>query len=287
MTLRLGSRSSPLALAQADLVRSRLLAVRPGVSVEILPFGSRGDGDVGTPLTTLSASTPNLWSDELDRALLSGVIDGAVHSLKDLDLEPVPGITLVSFPEREDARDAWIGAASPRTAGTCSARRSLQLAGLFPKIEIRPIRGTVARRLEQVDHGEFDGTVLAMAGLKRAGLVHRVTRIFSIEEMVPCAGQGILAITARTEDLRSGDLLRAIDDPLVREAALAEREIHRRLGAGLEAPLAVHVFHRGETWHLTAVDFRDGVGSPGILRDWSAKTPAALVDRACETMGIS
>jgi hydroxymethylbilane synthase len=212
-----------------------------------------------------------LWADDLRGLLRAGQIDGAVHSLKDLDLEEPPDLCLAAFPEREDPRDAWVAPfpGPPKTAGTCSLRRSLQLAHLFPGIRCEPIRGTVQRRLEQVDGKNFDGTVLALAGLRRCGLEHRATRIFSIEEMLPCAGQGVLAVECQSDDKATGSLFQTIDCEEIREAALAERTLHRHLQMGLEGPLAVYAVFQKKTWHLWVKDFRHGPApQPPLYHLW-------------------
>lgn len=262
MTLRLGTRASPLARAQGQRMAGLLRQKHPHLEIEMVAASAAGDRDLRTPLTQLARSQPNLWSDDLRALLRTGEIDGAVHSLKDIDLEEPPDLCLAAFPEREDPRDAWVAPfpGTAKIAGTCSLRRSLQLAHLFPGIRCEPIRGTVQSRIEQVDEKKFDGTVLALAGLRRSGLEHRATRIFSIEEMLPCAGQGVLTVECRSDDQTALCLFQTIDSKEIREAALAERTLHRHLKIGLEGPLAVYAALQEEIWHLWVKDFRGGPG---------------------------
>ncbi|MBN8215706.1 MAG: hydroxymethylbilane synthase [Spirochaetes bacterium] len=287
MKIRLGTRSTPLARVQAQNLKDRLLARWKEIEVEIVEAESIGDRDQTTPLTELSRGRGDLWADELRDLLLGGRIDAAVHSLKDVDLQGPHELVLAAFPEREDARDAWVAreARPPRTAGTCSLRRSLQLERIFPGVVCSPIRGSVGRRIEQVQAGAFDGTVLALAGLRRAGFEARASRIFPLEDMVPCAGQGSLVAECRRDDGPTREILAGIDAPRVREASEAEREIHRRLGIGLDAAFAVHLAPRGDSWRLLARDFRPSARLCGALLDLDDADLGRLVALALERLG--
>ena len=201
MKVVVGSRESKLALIQTQMVMDAIRAWDPEIQVELLTRKTTGDKILDRPLEKIGGK--GLFVKELDQALLSGEADLTVHSSKDLPMELDPRLPLVAFSPREDPRDVLV---LPRGAsrldpglpiGCSSPRRRAQLGLLFPGQPVAPVRGNVLTRLEKLDRGEFSALVLAAAGLKRLGLERRISRYFSPEEMLPAAGQGILAVQAR------------------------------------------------------------------------------------------
>jgi hydroxymethylbilane synthase len=242
----LGTRASALARAQTDLVVALVAAAQPGLECSVTEISTAGDRtqDSGEPLPSIGGK--GLFTAELERALLAGEIDVAVHSLKDLPTEDAPGVVIGAVTAREDAGDCLVahGAGSlsqlPAGAvvGTSSLRRSAQLAALRPDVEIRSIRGNVDTRVRKVTAGDYDAVVLAAAGIRRLGLEHVVTEWLSDETMLPAPGQGALAVQCRSGDDAILSLLTAHDDPAARAETTAERAFLQSLGGGCAAPVA-------------------------------------------------
>ena len=244
--MRLATRRSPLALAQAAAVAERLQAL--GADVEIVPMGTEGDRRLGARLAEIGGK--GLFVREIEEAVLAGRAEVAVHSLKDLPAELPDGLALAAFPAREDAHDvlvtkrggtletlregAVVGTSSPR-------RRALALAAR-PDLVIEPIRGNVDTRLRKLEAGGLDAVILAAAGLRRLGLAPPHCVALSVDVFVPAVGQGILGLEARKDDHRTLAWLEPLDDPASRAAALAERAFLTRLGASCTTPIAGHAF---------------------------------------------
>lgn len=244
--IRVGSRESRLAVVQAEEVIRRL-----GVPCELVMMKTKGDRILDRTLDQIGGK--GLFVRELDRALAAGKIDLAVHSLKDLPMEQPEGLPVVAYPRREDARDALVlpagrAALDPgKPIGCASARRRVQLEALFPGHRVEPVRGNVLTRLEKLDGGQFGALVLAVAGLRRLGLEHRISRVFSPEELLPAAGQGILAVQAREGEYAG--LLRKLDSAEARACALAERAVVRGLDGGCFAPIGAYAeIDRDRLW---------------------------------------
>lgn len=249
MLIRLGTRQSPLARWQADYV-ANLLHNR-GVNVEMVPIVT--SGDVSTqPLG--SGGGVGLFTKEIQRALLDGRCDLAVHSLKDLPTEEVPGLSLTAVPEREEVGDGLIGREGmtwdelPNGArvGTGSARRVAQLRMLRPDLQLLDIRGNVDTRLKKLDAGEYDAIILALAGLKRLGLDGRVTHRFNMEEMLPAVGQAALGLETRSDDRATSQAVESLRHLPTHHAVLAERAMLRALRGGCLAPVAALATHTGD-----------------------------------------
>ena len=267
--MKIGTRASRLAVLQARQVAD-FLAGR-GVPGELVTMTTTGDRILDRPLDTIGGK--GLFVKELDRALLEGRTDLSVHSLKDLPMEVPEELPLVGFSPREDPRDVLVlpaGASSwdkGLPVGCGSRRRSVQLLDLEPGLTLAPIRGNVLTRLEKLDRGEYGALVLAAAGLKRLGLESRIFRYFSVEEMIPAAGQGILALQGRQDFDRS--LLTGFHDAQSQIRALAERAFVRTLGGGCGAPLGAYAQIEKGRLHLAGM-FWDGrecrrVGGSGAL----------------------
>ena len=197
-TIRVGSRESRLAVVQSELVMDAIRAAHPEVGLELVTMKTTGDKILDRTLDKVGGK--GLFVKELDAALLDGRVDLTVHSCKDLPMEEDPRIPLAGFSRREDPRDVLVlpqGAEEldpSRPIGCASARRAVQLRALFPGVAVAPVRGNVLTRLRKLDEGQFSALVLAAAGLKRLGLEERITRYFTVEELLPAAGQGILAL---------------------------------------------------------------------------------------------
>ena len=214
----LGTRGSPLALAQAYETRRRLSEALgwPSEGIELKIIRTSGDAIQDRPLA--EAGGKGLFTKEIDIALLAGEIDGAVHSGKDLPTLIPDGIVLAGFLPREDVRDALISAASDTveglppgaTLGAASLRRQAQALRLRPDLKLELLRGNVETRLRKAESGAIGATLLAMAGLKRLGLVHRARAPLSLDSFLPAVGQGAIALTARTGDARALDAFAAI-----------------------------------------------------------------------------
>ena len=239
-TIRLGTRGSPLALVQAGLVRDALIAAH-GVAVEIVVIKTTGDAVQDRPLAEIGGKA--LWTKELDRALLDGDIDCAVHSMKDVETIRPAAITIVAMLPRADVRDRLIGAASidalPKgaTVGTSSPRRHAQLLRLRPDLKIVQFRGNVDTRLAKLAGGEADATLLAAAGLERLGRPDIGVPI-ALDVMLPAPAQGAVGIEARTSDDHMRALLAVLDHPTTRACVLAERALLAALHADCHSPVA-------------------------------------------------
>jgi hydroxymethylbilane synthase len=241
--MKLGTRGSALALWQANWVKAELENKWPGLEIALVPIKTTGDKILDVPLARIGGK--GLFTKELDEALLDGRIDLAVHSLKDVPFELPPGIAIGAVPEREDPRDAFIsrGTAlqelkSDARIGTSSLRRQVQLRHHFPSLNIVVLRGNVDTRLRKLDAGEYDGIILAAAGLKRLGHASRITQILDDDVMVSAVGQGALGIVCRERDDATLLRLQPLDHMATRTAVTAERGLLRALGGSCQVPVA-------------------------------------------------
>jgi hydroxymethylbilane synthase len=261
-TLRLGSRKSPMAIAQSELV-ARLITERTGRRVEIV--GVTTLGDVSQAQLTQIGGT-GVFVGALREALLSGEVDLAVHSLKDLPAGAAPGIALAAVPPRDDPRDALVARDGAKLAdlpagariGTGSPRRAAQLLAIRGDLQTVPIRGNAGTRLRQVTDGELDGVVLAAAGLARIGQQNAITQVFEPEEMLPAPGQGALAVECRDDNPELAGLLAAVNDEASMAAAVAERSLLEALAAGCSAPVGGYAAGIGQLAMRAAVLSPDG-----------------------------
>ena len=255
--IRLATRGSVLALAQAALVAERL-RVR-GEGVEIVPIRTEGDRLAEARLATLGGK--GLFIRELEQALVEGRVDCAVHSLKDLPAALPAGLVLAAFPPRETPGDVLVtregGSLDDLPAGavvgTSSPRRRALVLALRPDVAVVPMRGNVDTRLRKLADGACDGVVLAAAGLARLGLAPIHVRALDPAVFVPAVGQGILAVEARASDRRVLALLEAVDHGPTRVCALAERAYLARLGASCNSPMAAHATLTGGRLRVTAL----------------------------------
>ena len=242
--LRLGTRRSPLALAQAEEARARLMAAHGLGEGDIMLVSVLASGDRVQDRPLAEVGGKALWTKELDAALLAGEIDFAVHSAKDVETIRPAEIAIAAVLLREDVRDVLVGAASmaalPHGArvGTSAPRRAAQLLHLRPDCVIVPFRGNVATRLAKLAAGEADATLLAAAGLNRLGETG-TGHPLAAEEWLPAPGQGAIAIECRANDATTGSLLAAIDHAPSRAAVMAERALLAALGGNCHSAIAV------------------------------------------------
>ncbi|HAP00171.1 MAG TPA: hydroxymethylbilane synthase [Fibrobacteres bacterium] len=256
--LILGSRGSALALAQATKMKHELEAAHPGLEVQVQVIKTSGDADQSTRLDAFQAF--GVFVKEIQTALMEGRIDAAVHSLKDVPEDEPSSLTLAAFPEREDARDAFISKGVrfidlPKGAkiGTGSPRRIMQLRALRPDLEFVPIRGNLDTRIAKIERGDLAGVVLATAGLRRLEKASVITHRFSFSESIPAIGQAALALECRVDDARVHKLLDALNDPLTSDAVLLERRFMKAVGGGCRVPMAAHAYPYGDSYRFMAV----------------------------------
>jgi hydroxymethylbilane synthase len=263
--LRLGTRKSPMAMAQSGQV-ARLITARTGARVELVGLTSFGDV---TQVHLPEIGGTGVFVSALRESLRHGDVDLAVHSLKDLPTAPVPGILLAAVPAREDPRDALVGRDGAKladlppgaTIGTGSPRRAAQLRLLRPDIRPVPVRGNAGTRLAKVTSGELHAVVLAYAGLARVGELDLVSEIFEPDAMIPAPGQGALAVECRAGSAELAALLAEVDDPGSRAAVTAERSVLAELEAGCSAPLGAYATGAGILQLTAAVVAGDGMAA--------------------------
>lgn len=257
--LQIGTRASRLARWQAEWVAARLGQLAMGRPVRLVEITTAGDRLTDRRLGSLG--TQGVFTKEIQRALLNNEVDVAVHSLKDLPTQGVPGLTLAAVPPRASARDVLIcrdakGLAdlkpSARVA-TGSPRRRAQLLHLRADLRMCDVRGNVETRLTRLDRGDFDGIVLAEAGLERLGLDGRISQVFELDQMLPAAGQGALGIECRADDAETLATLRQVNDPDTEHAVRAERAVLAALRAGCHAPVGACAAVKDGQLHLRAV----------------------------------
>jgi hydroxymethylbilane synthase len=263
--LRIGTRGSPLALVQARTVRSRLAAAAGLQEDTIELVVIRTTGDIIQDRTLAEEGGKGLFTKEIEEALLDQRVDVAVHSAKDMPTILPDGLLLAACLEREDPRDVFISrkarklAELPRGAslGTTSPRRQAIAKRLRPDLTIVPLRGNVETRLRKLDNGDVDATLLALAGLRRLGLVEHATDIMSAEEFLPAAAQGAIGIEARAGDKRMRDILARLDHADTSTAVACERAFLAALDGSCKTPIAGHATISGN-----AVQFRGLIARP-------------------------
>ena len=254
--LRLGTRTSALAMWQASHVARALEAAWPGLHVALVPFVTKGDRTLDKPLPEIGGK--GLFTQELEEDLLAGRLDLAVHSLKDLPTADPDGLALGAITERADPRDAWVCPAGHSLAdlpegavvGTSSLRRASQLLRVRPDLAIRSIRGKVETRIEKTTTGDYDATVLAVAGLARLKRMDDATGVLDFDTMLPAPGQAALGVQVRAADDRVERLVASVDHTPTRQAVEAERHFLTALGGGCSAPIAALGTVEGDRLHL-------------------------------------
>jgi hydroxymethylbilane synthase len=256
MTLRIGTRASKLARWQADWVAERLRSL--GHDVTVVEITTRGDADQSGPIGDIGS--PGVFTKEIQRALLAGEVDVAVHSLKDLPTEVVPGLSLAAVPPRESASDVLVSRVAKSfdelplnvRVGTGSLRRQAQLRYARPDLRVEGIRGNVDTRLRKLDQGEFDAIVLAEAGLKRLGLADRTSQALPVDVMLPGVGQGALGIECRDDDRATRNAVSALNDGPSWATVTAERTLLANLRGGCLAPIGAHAIAEHDRMVMSA-----------------------------------
>jgi hydroxymethylbilane synthase len=256
--LRIGTRGSPLALVQARTVAARL-AASLAVSADAIALKIiRTSGDAIQDRPLADAGGKGLFTKEIEEALLQGAIDLAVHSTKDMPTLLPDGLMLAACLEREDARDVFISrqasslAELPQgaTLGTASLRRQAIAKRARPDLNVTPLRGNVETRLRKLEDGEVDATILALAGLKRLGLVEHATKIMDADEFLPAVGQGAIGIEARAADRRTRDMLARVDHADTSIAIACERAFLAVLDGSCKTPIGGHATLSGGLVHF-------------------------------------
>lgn len=261
--IRIATRQSPLAVWQAEHVALRLQQLYPGLRTELVKMVTRGDKILDAPLAKVGGK--GLFVKELEQGLLEGAADIAVHSMKDVPVEFPDGLHLAAILEREDPTDAWVSVRYPTMEqlppnariGTSSLRRQCQIKARFPSADILPLRGNVNTRLAKLDAGEFDGIILASAGLKRLGFEARISHSLDVGISLPAIGQGAIGIECRIDDQVTNTLLAALHDPDTGLCVAAERAMNARLQGGCQVPIAGFAIRQGGQLFMRGL-----VGSP-------------------------
>jgi hydroxymethylbilane synthase len=279
-TFTIATRESRLALWQAEHVKA--LLEQQGHGIQLLGMTTKGDQILDRSLSKVGGK--GLFVKELEVALEAGQADLAVHSLKDVPMELPEGFSLACVMEREDPRDAWVSSRYASVAdlpqgavvGTSSLRRVALLRALRPDLKIEALRGNLDTRLKKLDDGQYDGIVLAAAGLKRLGLGQRIRAVFEPEQMLPAAGQGALGIEVRSNRADVHSALQCLVHQPTWLAVSAERAVSRVMGGSCSMPLAAYATLDGDVLHIRAT-----WGDPeGVLPLVHAQATATVTDTA-------
>ncbi len=286
-----GSRASELALTQTEEVLELLRIAAPSTPVEVRTIATGGDLDVRAPVPQIGVG---VFVKELEAALLRQEIDMAVHSLKDLPSKISDGLSIGAVIRRGDTRDALVNkwrlplAELPRGAriGTGSPRRSAQLLAIRPDIQVLPMRGNVPTRLQKASSEEYDGAVLAMAGLRRLQREDEAVQVFEPEQFVPAPGQGALAVQIRSDDEEMRQLVEPVQDPDTAMSVRAERTLLSLLGAGCTAPFGAYADIKDQTLTLRAMLAADSSGEQlfRVSASGSVDNPEAVAHEAYQEL---
>lgn len=269
--VRIATRKSALALWQAEFVKAQLEHYHPGILVELVPMSTQGDIILDTPLAKIGGK--GLFVKELEQAMLEGLADMAVHSMKDMPVEFPEGLTLHTICEREDPRDAFVSNnfanidELPQGAivGTSSLRRQCQIRASRPDLKIHDLRGNVNTRLAKLDSGQYDAIILAAAGLIRLEMKERIRAYIEPEVSLPANGQGAVGIECRTDDEAIKALLAPLEHSETRIRVNAERAMNRHLEGGCQVPIGAYALVSGDQVHLRGLV--GAIDGSEILRD--------------------
>lgn len=262
-TLRIGSRESRLAIIQTEIVIQEIKRRNPDIEIELVTMKTTGDKILDRSLDKIGGK--GLFVKELDRALLDGRIDLSVHSLKDMPMDTAEELPILAYVQRGDPRDCLVlpegktELEGDAPLGCSSYRRKLQLRSLYPDKKQKGIRGNVITRLSKLDSGEFSGLILACAGLQRLKLRERISRIFTIDEMLPAAGQGVLAVQGRAGEKHP--YLEEVNHPETEAASRAERQFVRVLDGGCSSPIAAYALENGTQLLLRGLYWQEETGN--------------------------
>jgi hydroxymethylbilane synthase len=293
VALRIGTRGSPLALAQARMVRDCLAAAHglAADAIEIQTIRTTGDAIRDRPLAEVGGK--GLFTKEIEEALAAGAVDIAVHSAKDMPTVLPSGLFIAAVLPREDPRDVFIsrkastlrGLPTGAVVGTASLRRQALVKRSRPDLAVVTFRGNVETRLRKLEAGEVDATLLALAGLKRLALAHEATELLDVEEFVPAVGQGIVAIEAREDDAKTRGLLAAINHADSMTALIVERAFLAKLDGSCRTPIAGHAVVGNGRLRFTGLIARpDGTEALATEREGATADAAALGADAAEEL---
>lgn len=287
-TLNIATRQSPLALWQARHIQTRLQALYPQLSINLVTMVTKGDKILDTPLAKIGGK--GLFVKELEQALYEKQADIAVHSLKDVPMDLPDGLTLGAYCQREQPTDAFVSnkfsalddLPQGATLGTSSLRRQCQIQQYRPDLNIISLRGNVGTRLAKLDNGDYDAIILATSGLKRLGLTERICHEIDTDISLPAVGQGALAIECRADDTDMLSLLKPLNHEPSRLCVLAERAMNRHLQGGCQVPIAGFAVIEDDKLTLTG---RVGSVDGNVLL--KAQQTNALTDDAQENEHIA
>ncbi|MFC4652514.1 hydroxymethylbilane synthase [Lactococcus nasutitermitis] len=287
--LRVGTRKSPLAMRQTELVIEQLLRGNPDLEIEVVGLSTQGDRDQKSDLSVIGGK--GIFVTEVEKSLLSGEIDFAVHSLKDMPALLPLNLTLAAFPKRANPLDCIVyegenplNKSGLIRLGTSSVRREKQLKNLLSNVTIAPIRGKIETRLEKLKGEQLDGIVLACAGLERMGYEANLTlEVLTAEQCVPACAQGILGLECREDDLKMLSLLRSLNDEETAEAAQAERKFLALMNGNCDIPLGALAQKSGDSWifHAFLAKSQEDVGRKIALE---GANPSVLAEEAFEQL---
>ena len=289
--LRIATRRSPLALWQAEHVKAELEALHPGLEVKLLPMTTTGDQLLGQPLSQVGGK--GLFLKQLERAMLDGEADLAVHSMKDVPPVLPNGLGLVAILERHAPEDAFVSNEYDSldnlplgaTVGTASLRRTTQLKANRPDLNITLLRGNLQTRLKKLDNGEYDAIVLACAGLERMGLSERIRQRLSADVMVPAVGQGALGLEARLNDPAIAGIVAPLICPTTTTCVTAERVVSEALGGSCSVPIGAYATLENGQLELTGlVGSTDGSTVLSSTLTGPATDPKALGQQVADAL---
>ena len=277
-TIKVGSRGSALALRQTEEALGQLRPLYPDLDFQVVTVRTQGDI---SPDASLAGMGLGIFVKEIERLLLDGQLDMAVHSLKDLPTKLPEGLALGAMLRRKDPRDVLVNRWNCKLAdlpegariGTSSPRRRAQLINICPQVQVLPIRGNVDTRIRKAGGEEYDGAVLAAAGIIRLGLTEHIAAYLSPQRFVPPPGQGVLAVEIRADDDAMQNMLRGIEHTITRLAATAERAFLQKLGGGCQLPMGAYARDEGEILYMTIF-----LSSPDGKKAFRAKIDGLTMD---------
>lgn len=282
----IGTRGSQLSLVQTNIVKDLLQLHVPNTEIEITTITTKGDKNMKPiPLDTIGKGW---FTKEIDKQMLDGTIDMAVHSLKDLLDTLTSGLTIAGIPEREDAREALVTTSGKKlkqlkkgaVIGTDSLRRKIQIHQIRPDLEVKSVRGNVNKRLEKLDAGEYDGLFLAVAGLKRLGLEKRITEYFDVKTFIPSPGQGALAVVSSLSNTQLTQTLQKLNHKESVIAVTAERAFSSATGGGCSMPVGAYAACTGKTLKLHGmIGSEDGKRMIKGTMEGSIDDPTGLAEK--------
>ena len=289
--LVIATRESPLAIAQTEIVKAELLKHHPHLSIEFLGITTQADKRLDITLTEIGGK--GLFVKELEEALLDGRADIAVHSMKDVPMDLPADLILPVIMKRSEVRDAFVSNQfeSPMqlptgaSIGTASLRRQTQLRAIRPDLVLLPLRGNMNTRLKRLDQGDFDAIILAAVGLNRLKMSERIRAYLSVEDSLPCAGQGALGIECRENDAAVMALIAPLNDVISNQCVSAERAVCRRLNGGCKLPVAAYAeIHHGKLSLRGLVANRDGTRILRAKREGDADQAENLGTRVADEL---